>query len=181
MSLTSDIYSKLHLFDDKVGIVSIVSSEKFDNISEDIKSDIRTIFSFLDDNSSESEITWAKELLEEIANYEQNPPIFQVYPGENFSIEIEVDSGKDFSGFNLTLRKADDLTALSPLDIQGDSDTNSPTQQIYVNDLNLDPQTFIKALALLEEPDGNGKATGESVSLLTEVWLIIEDKIDSNE
>jgi hypothetical protein len=179
MNIVTTVFDKLSIFDEATEILSMLTSEGLQNASRKLQGDIQLMFSMLDDNSSDQKLEWAKEVLQRIAYYGETPPVFRVNRGEDFSIRIELEDGRDFTGFNLTIRKADDHTLLSPDDTAGDSYANAPVQYAYINDLALQLNEFHKVHVLLEETDSNDLATGDAVTLLTDAWLLVNDQIDA--
>jgi hypothetical protein len=179
MNIVTSVYDKLDLFDNPTEVLSMLTSEGVQNAPENIRGDVQMMFSMLDDTSAQQKLDWVKDLLRSIAYYEEYPPVFRVHKGENFSIRIELEEGRDFTNYVLTIRRADDNTLLSPDDTDGDSYANSPVQHAYINNLSLTLDEFFKVHVLVENTDGTGEANGDSVTLLTNAYLIVVDNIDA--
>jgi hypothetical protein len=149
------------------------------NADKSTKGVLSEMFLTLTDTSSDVKFEWLTSALRDIAYYNSTPAIFRVTRGEDFSIAIDLEEGRDFTGFNLTIRRADDNTLLSPADTQGDSYSDASTQYAYINDLALNKGEFFKVHVLVEETDNNNLANGNAVTLLTESWLLVEESIDA--
>lgn len=156
----------------------MLTSDNVQNAPTDLKGDVQNIFQMLGENSPTQQLEWAKDLLKSIAYYDESPLVFRVYRGEDFSIRIDLEEGRDFTGFNLTIRRADDSTILSPESTQGESYSTSPVQYAYIEDLQLQPDQFVKVHVLLEHTDGNDLANGDVATLLTSAYLIVEGSLD---
>jgi hypothetical protein len=180
MNIVTSVYDKLDLFDNSTEVLSMLTSEGVQNAPENIRGDVQLMFSMLGTDPPQEQLNWANDLLQKIAYYEEYPPVFRVNRGEDFSIRIDLEEGRDFTGFNITIRRADDHTLLSPADTEGDSYSNAPAQHAYINDLDLPLGKFFKVHVLLEETDTNNLANGNAITLLTEAWLLVNDSIDAS-
>jgi hypothetical protein len=179
MNLVTSTYEKLDLFDNPTEILTMLTSENVQEAPSELRGDLQTMFSMLDDNSSQQKLDWAQGLLRNIAYYDETPPVFRVNSGENFSIRIELEEGRDFSNYVLTIRRADTNALLSPSDTAGGSYQSAPVQNAYINNLNLPVGEFFKTHVLVENTDGSGEANGDAVTLLTNAWLLVTDSIDA--
>jgi hypothetical protein len=179
MNIVNSVYNKLDLFENPHEILTLLVSESVQEADSNLQADIQKLLSYLDEASSDQKFKWAKQLLSSVAYYKESPPVFRVYGGENFSIRIDLEEGRDFSGFALTIRRADNGALLSPADTLGDSHSNAPVQYAYIDNLNLISEEFFKVHVLLEETGSNDLATGNAVTLLTQAWLIVEGSIDA--
>jgi len=179
MNLLPTVVDKIQYFTEQRELTLLLVNPEVQEAPDDVKGGIATIFSFIDENSSDTEKKWILNLLRDIAYYGKTPPIFTVNRGEDFSIRIDLEENRDFTGFNLTIRKADTHVLLSPNDTAGDSYANAATQYALINDLALTEDTFQKVHVLLENTDGSGLANGDAATLLTEAYLIVGESIDA--
>ncbi|KKM90018.1 hypothetical protein LCGC14_1242810 [marine sediment metagenome] len=142
---------------------------------DDTKIAVTKIFDFVDGSTTAAELLIVMDFIMEI-NFGQQPKIFFVNEGEDFCLQIDLEEGRDFTGYFLTLRDADG-NLLSPDTIAGDSYANAPIQYITISDLSLAAGNFYRVNALLEHPAG-GVASGNAASLLTKIILLVEYDID---
>jgi hypothetical protein len=179
MNLLPTVIDKVELFDNEREITLMLVDPNVQNADDDTKGAISEMFLSLTDTSPDIKFEWLTDVLRSIAYYNEHPPVFRVYQGENFSIRIELEEGRDFSNYVLTIRRADDHTLLSPDDTDGDSYANAPVQYAYINNLTLSLDEFFKVHVLVENTDGTGAANGDAVTLLTNAYLIVTDSIDA--
>lgn len=178
MNIVTSVYDKLDLFDKPHQILTLLTSENVQEADTNLQADIQNAFKKLDESSSDTQLQWTEDLLEAVAYYDEHPLVFRVYRGEDFSIRIDLEEGRDFSGFNLTIRKADDKTLLSPNDTQGQPYSVEPVQQAYIVDLSLSEGQLVKVFVLLENTDGNDLANGNVATLLTTAYLLVEGSLE---
>lgn len=134
------------------------------------------IFDVIDGTTTSAQLDVAEQIIREIAfNYQ--PKLFAVNEGEDFCLQIDLEVGRDFTGYMLTARTADTLTLISENNIAGDSYANAPTQDINCPDLSLTPGDYYHCVALLEHPSG-GIASGDAATKLTDFYLIVLPTID---
>lgn len=179
MNLLPQVIDKISLFDNEREVTLMLVDPGIQEADEETKGVITEMFLTLTSNSSAIKFEWLTNALRELAYYSSKPVLFRVNQGEDFSVAIELEEGRDFTGFALTIRKADDGTLLSPADTLGDSYSNEPVQYAYINDLSLASDEFFKVHVLLEETDSNDLANGNAVTLLTEAWLLVGANIDA--
>jgi len=177
MNILSSVIDKIELFDDQREITLLLVNENVQEADDHTRGTLIEMFHTLSNASSDTKLKWLKDALRSIAYYNEKPPIFRVNRGEDFSVAIDLEEGRDFTGFVLTIRKADDNSLLSPASTAGDSYANAPTQYAYINDLSLQADDFFKVHVLLEETDGGGSASGDAVTLLTNAWLLVGEDI----
>ena len=178
MNIVTSVYDKLDLFENPHQILTLLTSENVQEADSNLQADIQNAFKKLDESSSDTQLQWTEDLLEAVAYYDEHPLVFRVYQGEDFSIRVDLEEGRDFSGFNLTIRKADDKTLLSPDDTQGESHSMSPVQYAYIVDLSLSEGQLVKVFVLLENTDGNDLANGNVATLLTTAYLLVEGSLE---
>lgn len=179
MNLLPTVIDKVELFDNEREITLMLVDPNVQEASDHTKGVLSEMFMSLDDTSPDIKFEWLIDALRSIAYYDESPPLFRVNSGENFSIRIELEEGRDFTNYVLTIRKADDHTLLSPDNTDGDSYANSPVQHAYINNLSLALDEFFKVHVLVENKDGSGLASGDAVTLLTDAYLIVTDDIDA--
>ncbi len=141
------------------------------------KGQINALFDFVDGVTTAQEKVDVIEVCKRLA-WGESPKIFYVNQGEDFSLQIDLEVGRDFTGYLLTIRLFVDLTILSADNVSGDSYANAPIQYITISDLSLVAGNFYKCVALLEHPDGGGLASGNAATNLTDVMLIVGTDID---
>jgi len=178
MNLVTSVYNKLDLFDNPHEILTLLTSENVQEADTNLQADIQNAFKKLDETSPNTQLEWTEDLLESVAYYDEHPLIFRVYQGEDFSIRVELEEGRDFTGFNLTIRKADDKTLLSPDDTRGETYGMSPVQYAYIIDLSLQEGQLVKTFVLLENTDGNDIANGNVATLLTTAYLLVDGSLE---
>jgi len=169
------VYSKLQYFSDSARILQFLN--KANRVDGTTKLILQRIFDTVGAGTSATTIGWIEEVLEEIA-YNQQPKIFYTNEGEDFVIEIDLEVGRDFTGYLLTARKADDLTLLSANNTAGDSYANAPTQYIQIPDITLAAGTFVKINCNLEHPDISNLASGDVATVLTKAFIYVEPLVD---
>ena len=179
MNLLPQVIDKVRLFENEREITLMLVDPNVQNANDQTKGVLSEMFLTLDDNSAAIKREWLTEALRSIAYYNEMPPFFRVNRGEDFSIAIDLEQGRDFTGFALTIRRADDGTLLSPDDTQGDSYSDAATQYAYINDLALTEKEFFKVNVLVEETDTENLANGNAVTLLTPAWLLVGASIDA--
>lgn len=113
------------------------------------------------------------EAVERIAHRQESPRFFPVNEGEDFCFVVDLEEGRDFTGYWLTIRNAEDNTLLSPNNIAG---TNEDIQEVKADDLSLAEGSFYKINVLLEH--GASAANGDAASLLADAILIVGKDID---
>ncbi len=143
---------------------------------DDTKIAVTKIFDFIDGGTSDADLLIVMDFMMEI-NFGQQPKVFFVNEGEDFSLRIDLEAEADFTGFFLTIRDVDGVL-LSADDIDGDSYANAPIQYITITDLSLTAGIFYRANALVEHPNGP-IASGNASSLLTKLIFIVEYDIDT--
>lgn len=140
------------------------------------KGQINAIFDFVDGVTTTQEKLDVIEVCKRLA-WGESPKLFYVNQGEDFSLQIDLESGRDFTGFFLTIRQVAGMVLLSANNIAGDSFANDPIQFINISDLSLTAGNFYKCVALLEHPAG-GIASGNAATNLTDLMLIVGTDID---
>lgn len=141
-----------------------------------VKGQLVSIFEFVDGNTTAQEKLDAIEVCKRLA-FNEAPKIFYVNEGEDFSLQIDLEEGRSFINYFLTIRLAVDLTLLTANDIAGDSYANAPIQYIDIADLSLSSGNFYKCVALVEHPAA-GVASGNAATNLTDLILIVGSSID---
>lgn len=140
------------------------------------KQGVARIFEFIDVATTVAELLVVENLLMQIS-FGQQPKMFFVNEGEDFALQIDLESGRDFTGFFLTIRQVEGMVLLTANNIAGDSFANAPIQFITTSDLSLAAGNFYKCVALLEHPAG-GVASGDAATNLTDLILIVDTDID---
>jgi len=168
------VHDKVHFFPDTNRIWQALT--QVNRKDYDTKLAITRVFDYIDVSTTAAELQVAEDLLMEVS-FGQQPKIFFVNEGEDFCLQIDLEAGRDFTGYLLTLRDVDG-NLLSPNNIAGDSYANAPIQYITISDLSLTAGNFYRVNALLEHPDGFNLASGNAASLLTKVVLVVEYDID---
>lgn len=138
---------------------------------------LQRMFDFVDGLTSAGDLDIIETALEEVA-YNQQPKIFETNEGEDFVIEIDLEEGRDFTGYLLTARKADG-TLISTNDQAGDSYANAPTQYIQIPDNPLTAGAFYRIYCNLEHPDVSNEASGDVATVLTKAIVIVEPDVDT--
>jgi hypothetical protein len=169
------VNSKIQYFSDSARIYQFLT--RVNRSDGNTKLMIQRIFDLVDGNTSAYTIGIIEELLEEVA-YNQLPKLFYTNEGEDFVIEIDLESGRDFTGYLLTARDASDGTLVSENDTAGDSYANAPTQYIQIPDLTLAANGFYKLWCNLEHPDGGNLASGDVATVLTKAFLLVDPLVD---
>jgi hypothetical protein len=141
------------------------------------KGQVVEIFNMIDGSTTTQEFLDVIEVCKRLA-FGEAPKMFYVNNGEDFSLQIDLEAGRDFTGYLLTMRLAVDLTLLSANNIAGDSYANAPIQYVTVSDLSLAAGNFYKCVALLEHPNVSDQASGDAATNLTDVILIVGTTID---
>lgn len=141
------------------------------------KGQLNALFDFVDNATTAQELLDVIEVCKRLS-WGESPKIFYANEGEDFSLQIDLEEGRDFTGFLLTIRLVDGMVLLSADDIAGDSYTNAPIQYIDISDLSLTAGNFYKCVALLEHPTGGAVASGNASTNLTDVMLIVGTDID---
>ena len=140
------------------------------------KGQVVALFDFVDGSTTAQELLDVLEVCKRLA-FKEAPKLFYVNEGEDFALQIDLESGRDFTGYFLTIRLVNGMTLLSANNIAGDSFVNAPIQYITISDLSLTAGNFYKCVALLEHPAG-GIASGNAATNLTDLMLIVGTDID---
>ena len=111
--------------------------------------------------------------VERMAYVNNDVRFFNVNEGEDFCFTVTLEAGKDFTGYWLTIRNAEDQVLLSPDNIAGNTD---PVQNVNANDLALAAGDFYKIHVLLEH--GSTAANGDAAVLLADAILIVGQDLD---
>jgi len=167
------VHNKVHFFPDTNRIWQALT--QVNRKDYDTKLAVTRVFDYIDISTTAAELLVAEDLLMEIA-YGQVPKIFFVNEGEDFCLQIDLEVGRDFTGYFLTIRDTAGVL-LSANNIAGDSYANAPIQYITISDLSLTAGNFYRVNALLEHPAGP-IASGNAASLLTKVVLVVDYDID---
>ncbi len=141
------------------------------------KGQINALFDFVDGSTTAQELLDVIEVCKRLA-WGESPKMFYVNEGEDFALQIDLESGRDFTGYFMTIRQVAGMVLLSANDIAGDSYTNAPIQYITISDLTLTAGNFYKCVALLEHPAGP-IASGNAATNLTDLMLIVGTDIDT--
>jgi len=170
------VYDKLQYFSDQGRILQYLT--RVNRADGNTKQLIQRIFDLVDGNTTATVLGWIEEMLSEVA-YNQQPKIFYTNEGEDFVIEIDLEAGRDFTGYLLTARLASGLTLISTNDQAGDSYDNAPTQYIQIPDNTLTAGTFVKIYCNLEHPDLSNLASGDVATVLTKAYIYVEPLVDA--
>lgn len=173
MNIVTSVFDKLSLFNNPVELLNFLVDKEVQTAPQEMRDGVIESFRFLDDTSSQQQLEWSKDMVEDIALHETMPSLFRVFKGEDFSIQITVTPDKDFSGYVLTVRKADDGTLLSPSDTAGKPADIEPVQYAYIDDVPFNEGQIVKVNVQLEKIDGTGNTTGDAVAVITEAYLIM--------
>lgn len=178
MNVLSHVVNHIQYFDDQTSLLLDLGSSEVDNMDRHSQGALVEMMKMVDENTPDQKKEWIVDFLREVVHYDNIPGVFTLHQGENFSVEVSLEQGQDFTNFNLTLRRADTLDLIGPNDIQGDSYSNDAVQEIPVEDLALPEGEFFKAYVLVEEADSNDLATGDAVNRLDEIFIIVRPDID---
>jgi hypothetical protein len=177
MNIAPFVLENVKEFSNDSEILLMLIDDAVQESAPHIRGTLAEMFKTIDANSPQIKKDWIEEILREMVYYDDSPPLFRVNRGEDFSIRIDLEEGRDFTGFNLTIRRADDSTLLSPNDTAGQSYTQAPTQYAYITDLDLTYGEVFKVHVLLENTDGSGLANGDAATLLTNAYLLVDENI----
>jgi hypothetical protein len=169
------VNSKVQYFDDTARIYQFLT--RVNRADGNTKLMIQRIFDLVDLNTTATVLGWIEDMLEEVA-YNQQPKIFYTHEGEDFVIEIDLEEGRDFSGYLLTARLASTKALISADNTAGDSYENAPTQYIQIPDNTLTAGTFVKIYCNLEHPDMGNLASGDVATVLTTAFILVEPEAD---
>lgn len=173
MNIVTSVFDKLSLFDNPVELLNFLVDKDVQTAPQEIRDGVIEAFGFLDETSSNQQLQWSRDLVKDIALHQSMPSLLRVFSGEDLSIQITVTDDKDFSGYALTVRKADDSTLLSPDDTAGKPANVEPVQYAYINDVPFTEGQIVKVNVQLEKIDGTGATTGDTVAVITEAYLIM--------
>jgi len=178
MNIVPFVFDNVKEFSNDSEILLMLIDDAVQEAPAEVRGTLAEMLKTIDANSPQVKKDWVEEILREIVYYDYIPPLFRVNQGEDFSIRIDLEQGRDFTGFNLTIRRADTSALLSPNDTAGQSYTQAPTQYAYISDLSLSQDEVFKVHVLLENTDGNDLANGDVATLLTNAYLLVDDSLE---
>ena len=168
------VNSKIQYFSDSTRMYQFLL--KANRTDATTKMLLQRIFDLVNGSTSAGDLDIVETVLEEIA-YNQQPKIFETNEGEDFVIEIDLETDRDFTGYLLTARQ-EDGTLISDNDTAGDSYANAPTQYIQIPDNPLTAGAFYLIHCNLEHPDGSNLASGDVATVLTHAVIIVKPDVD---
>jgi hypothetical protein len=174
MNLLTTIWSRLQIqfaAYDLPYLYSVVTEA--DKTGPSTKGFIIQCFNLIDGSTSTYKKNAIIEAMERVAFRHELPKFFNVNNGEDFCFVVDLEEGRDFTGYFLTIRNAEDGVLLSPNNIAG---TDEDIQEVNADDLNLAEGSFYKINVLLEH--GSGSANGDAATLLADAILIVGKSID---
>lgn len=151
----------------RVKLVTTVTEEKFNALTEDTKTNIKYLFSRIDKTTETSVLNNIYDCVTYAMFYGEPVRVYRVNQGENFTLVIEPKPEDDYTGFDIVARDNNTNTILAQI-----PGSDEPEQPLAFINLDLEAGGFYKVRIQLED-------SGDGISLLDSIYLIVNLNIDA--
>ena len=178
MNLLVTHYDKLDYFGNQKVLLTSLLLDVQRKGDDQIKGLFAEALHLVDENTDDYDKNLILDFLKRVSYKFERPVILRVNAGEDFCLEVDLEPGRDFSGFNIVIRNAKTGALLSSSNKLGTTYEEAPKQSATVANLPLAPGSFAKLHLTLEHPDETGNASGIGSTLLTDCLVLVGESIN---